>query len=337
MCTTSPSPAKRPTIILVASKICCLGPWRAALLALLLGTGIAAAQTIPDWAQIEAVEVKARPGPAVWHVTRGNSEVWILGLVGAMPKDMDWNKQYLSDLLDGARAILMPPKANVSFVDVGWFLIMHGGELSLPRGQTLEDSLPEALRGRFVAAREAVGGDAGDYRTDIPIRAAIRLQQDLMKKASLSGREPRETIDDLAYRKHIASKPVSRFEAMDAVRDILKLTPEQQRDCLAQAVDDANWGVAHAVPAARAWAVGDVKGVKANYTQSRLFDCIIGAVHAIGDIDARNVADTVTAIDGALNQPGKTIVVIGMGPLLRRGGVLERLQAMHVAIESPAE
>jgi hypothetical protein len=30
-------------------------------------------------------------------------------------------------------------------------------------------------------------------------------------------------------------------------------------------------------------------------------------------------------------------VVIGMGPLLRRGGVLERLQAMHVAIESPAE
>jgi uncharacterized protein YbaP (TraB family) len=334
---TSRSRAKRPTIILVASKICCLGLWRAALLALLLGTGTAAAQTPPEWAQIEAVEVKARPGPAVWHVTRGNSEVWILGLVGAMPKDLDWNKQYLSDLLDGARAILMPPKANVSFVDVGWFLIMHGGELSLPRGQTLEDSLPGALRARFTAAREAVGGDAGDYRTDIPIRAAIRLQQDLMKKASLSGREPRETIDDLAYRKHIASKPVSRFEAMDAVRDILKLTPEQQRACLAQAVDDANWGVAHAVPAARAWAVGDVKGVKANYTQSRLFDCIIGAVHAIGDIDARNVADTVTAIDGALNQPGKTIVVIGMGPLLRRGGVLERLQAMHVAIESPAE
>jgi len=29
--------------------------------------------------------------------------------------------------------------------------------------------------------------------------------------------------------------------------------------------------------------------------------------------------------------------VIDIGPLLRRGGVLERLQALHVAIEGPAE
>jgi hypothetical protein len=318
------------------------GLLKAAAFLLLIGADAAdaqapVAQTTADWAQIEAVEVKARPGPAVWHLTRGNSEVWILGLIGAMPKDLDWNKQYLSDLLDGAHAILMPPKANVSFVDVGWFLIMHGGELSLPRGQSLDASLPEALRVRFAAARAAVGGDAEDYRTDIPIRAAIRLQQDLMKKAALSGREPRETIDDLATHKRIPSKPVSRFEAMDAVRDILKLTLPQQQACLAQAVEDANWGVAHAVPAARAWAVGDVQGVKANYTQSRLFDCINDAVHALGDIDARNVADTAAAIDAALNQPGKTIAVVNMGPLLRRGGVLEKLQALHVTIESPAE
>jgi hypothetical protein len=311
------------------------GLWKAAVLTLLCSS--AHAQPTADWAQIEAVEVSAKPGPAVWHLTRGNSEVWILGLVGAMPKDMEWNKQYLSELLDGARAILMPPKANVNFVDVGWFLIMHGGELSLPRGQTLEASLPETLRVRFIAARDSVSTDADDYRTDIPIRAAMRLQQDFMKKTDLSYREPRDTIEDMAAAKHIHNTPVTRFEAMDAVRDILKLTPQQQQACLAEAADDMNWGLAHAAPAARAWAVGDVRTVKANYVQSRLGDCITGAVHAIGDIDARNTAEYVTAIDAALNQPGKTIVVIGMGPLLRRGGVLERLQALHVAIESPAE
>jgi hypothetical protein len=311
--------------------------WKTVALLLIFGAVSADAQTVPNWAEIEAVEVRAKPGPALWHLTRGNSEVWILGLVGAMPEDMDWNKQYLSELLDGARAILMPPKPNVGLVDAGWFLIVHGSELSLPRGQSLEESLPDALRARFVATRDSVSTDAGDYRTDIPIRAAMRLQQDFQKKASLSGREPRETIADLATRKHIPSAPVTRFEAMDAVRDILKLTPQQQRVCLAQAVEDVNWGLAHAGPAARAWAVGDVKGVKANYTQSRLMDCITGAVHAFGDIDARNTADTAAAIDAALNQPGKTIAVIGMGPLLRRGGVLERLQALHVAIESPAE
>jgi len=77
--------------------------------------------------------------------------------------------------------------------------------------------------------------------------------------------------------------------------------------------------------------------VKANYVQSRLLDCVTSAVRSAGDIDARTIADSVTAIDAALNQPGKTIVVIGMGQLLRKGGVLERLQALHVTMEAPVE
>jgi uncharacterized protein YbaP (TraB family) len=315
------------------------GVWKAAALSMIVAMlpVCAQAQIVPDWAEIEAVEVKAQPGPAVWRLTRGSSEVWLLGLVGALPKDLDWNKQYLSELLDGARVILMPPKANVALTDIAWFLIRHGGELSLPRGQSLEATLPDPLRARFQAARDAVSDDADDYRTDTPIRAAMRLQQDFMKKASLSGREPRETIAGMADRKHIKNVPVTRFEAMDAVRDILKLTPDQQRVCLAQAADDVHWGLAHAGPAATAWAIGDVKAMKANYAESRLGDCIIAAVQAVGDINGRNTADYVAAIDAALNQPGKSIVVIGMGPLLRRGGVLERLEALHVTIERPAE
>ena len=185
----------------------------------------AQAQVLPEWAQVEAVEVRERPGPAVWHLTRGNSEVWLLGLAGALPRDLDWNKQYLSELLDGARAILMPPKADIALTDIAWFLIRHGGELSLPRGQSLEDGLPEDLRARFIVARDRVGGDASDYRTDIAIRAAMRLQQDLREKLDFSFREPRATIENLAYRKRIKNDPVTRFEAMDAIREVLTRAP----------------------------------------------------------------------------------------------------------------
>jgi uncharacterized protein YbaP (TraB family) len=271
----------------------------------------------------------------VWHLTRGNSEVWLLGTAGPLPKGLEWNKQYVSELFDGARAILFPAKADVNLVDVGWFLIWHGGELRLPHGQTLEDGLGDDLRARFIAARDAVGGDKSDYSTDIPIRAAIRLQQDLVTKTNVEPREPRRTIENLADAKHIHSEPVSHFEAMDAVRDILKLSAEQQRVCLSQAVDDVSWALAHSEKTARAWAVGDIQGLKANFGESRLYNCVAQAVRAIGDIDARNSAATVTAIDTALNQPGKTIVVIGLGLLLRKGGVLEQLQARHMAIEGP--
>ncbi|MEI7791850.1 MAG: TraB/GumN family protein, partial [Alphaproteobacteria bacterium] len=248
----------------------------------------AQAQVLPEWAQVEAVEVRERPGPAVWHLTRGNSEVWLLGLAGALPRDLDWNKQYLSELLDGARAILMPPKADIALTDIAWFLIRHGGELSLPRGQSLEDGLPEDLRARFIVARDRVGGDASDYRTDIAIRAAMRLQQDLREKLDFSFREPRATIENLAYRKRIKNDPVTRFEAMDAIREVLTLTPQQQRSCLAQAVEDVNWALGHADRSARAWAVGDIRTVKANYSEWRLGTCIMAAVQKFSDIDGRN-------------------------------------------------
>ena len=89
--------------------------------------------------------------------------------------------------------------------------------------------------------------------------------------------------------------------------------------------------------AARAWAVGNVKAMKANYAESRLMNCAIGTVTRAAAIEARNVAETVSAIDGALKKPGKTIAVVNLGPLLRKGGVLEKLVAMGVTVQAPAE
>src|SRR5437868_14775048 len=51
---------------------------------------------VETWGTPEVVEVQAAPGPAVWHLTRGDSEVWILGTVGGMPDGLKWNKDYLA-------------------------------------------------------------------------------------------------------------------------------------------------------------------------------------------------------------------------------------------------
>jgi len=311
-------------------------------LALCLASFDAAAQTLEtkppeNWGAPEIVEVQAAPGPAVWHLTRGSSEVWILGTVGGMPDGLKWNKDYLAQLLGGARAILMPPRPSIGVFEGAWFLIVNGGKLSLPRGQSLEPSLSDSLRARFVASREKLGRDEGRYKTDTPLRAALRLQQDLQERLDLTRDEPRETIDRLARAKHVQSAPIARYEVLDAAEDVLKLDPDQQRVCLAQSIEDVDRQFTHAIPAAQAWAIGDIRNVKANYAESRLVDCIVSQVHSVADISERDVADYTSAINAALDQPGKTIAVIDIGPLLRRGGVLERLETLHVAIEGPAE
>jgi len=289
------------------------------------------------WGAPEIVEVQAQPGPAVWHLMRGDSEVWILGTVGAMPDGLKWNKDYLAELLDGAHAILLPPRPSIGVFEGAWFLIKNGSKFSLPRGQSLEPSLSPELRARFVALREKLGEGEGRYRTDTPLRAALRLFQDVSDKLDLTRDEPRDTISRLARTKHVPSAPIARYEVLDAAEDVLKLDPAQQKVCLAQTVEDVDRAFTHAIPAAEAWAVGDVRRVKANYGDSRVLDCVTAAVHSVADINERNVADYTQSINAALDKPGKTIAVIDIGPLLRRNGVLERLQALKVSVEGPAE
>ncbi len=290
-----------------------------------------------EWSDLDNVTVKAKPGPAVWHVSRGNAEVWILPVVGQLPKGLEWNRDYLAELLDGAGAIITRPRPNVNVVDVGWFLLTRGSELSLPRGQTLEGVLPGDLRARFVAARKAVARDEDDYRTDTPLRAGVRLAQDLGKKLNMDGSEPGDTINRLARFKRIERRPVRNFDVMDAARDTLQLSPQQQQACLSLAVDDVQWALAHADAAGRAWAVGDVKGMKAYFRESQGGNCVMAAVGRFAEIDARNISEFVTAIDAALARPGKTVVIIRFDQLLRKGAVLDRLRASGATIEAPTE
>jgi len=301
---------------------------------------MSAQQTPPaqeNWGAPEVVEVQARPGPAVWHLTRGDSEVWILGTVGAMPDSLKWNKDYLAELLSDARAIVMPPRPSIGLVEGAWFLLMNGSKLSLPRGEKLDATLPADLDARFAALRQRLGKSADHYDTDTPMRAALRIQEDVADKLNLTRDEPRDTIRHLADSKHVPAAPVGRYEVLDAARDVLKLTPAQQQVCLSESIEDADWDLSHATAAADAWAVGDIKAVKTHYGQSRLADCVIAAVHSVADISERDVTDYTAAINDALNKPGKTIAVIEIGALLRKNGVLERLQALHVNVEGPAQ
>jgi uncharacterized protein YbaP (TraB family) len=297
----------------------------------------AAPPLIPQWAEIETITAHAAPGPALWHVTKGNSEVWILGTIGGIPKWLVWNKKPLSTVMDGAKSVVLPPGATAGILEASWFLISYGGRLSLPRGQKLEAIMPEEMRARFVATRTMLGKDADRYETDTPIRAAMRLMQDYNAKAGPMGEGPGTVVGKLARDHDVPQKPAASFEAVPALKEVLTLPIAQQNVCLAATVEDVNRLSQHAEATAQAWAVGDVKGIKTHFAESRLFDCIANAARTVAAFNQDGNAATVTAIDAALARPGKTIVLIGMGPLLRKGGVLEQLEARHLTIEGPAE
>src|SRR5579862_2514403 len=103
---------------------------------LLSATTPVAAPPISDWSNIESVVVTAkRPGPALWHVVRGPSEVWILPTVEPAPSDLKWDSNDVARLLKGARVLLLPPRGQVGLFEGTWFLLTGLGTLELPEGQ----------------------------------------------------------------------------------------------------------------------------------------------------------------------------------------------------------
>jgi hypothetical protein len=310
----------------------------AASLFLLGASSLAADQPpVTDWSDIETVIVTAQaPGPAFWHLTKGDSEIWILGTLGPMPRKLAWNTAHLAKVIDGARVVLKPPEGSANIFEVGWFLLWNSSVLSMPDGKKLEDTLPPELKSRFVAARQLVKRDAGDYEDSPPVVAALKLENDFQKTNDLTWEEPRAAVEKIARAKHVEVREIAHYSVLAMVKELLRLPPEAGRICLESAIGDVEIRAVHAVPAAEAWAVGDIKGIKANYSPGNLEKCA-RLTASFAKLYERGVADSLAAIDEALSKPGKTVMLIDIGSLLRNTGVAEKLRAQGVVIEGPPE
>jgi len=312
-------------------KNCCIA-------LLFLGTA-ATAQELPpsDWASNEVVVVSAQqPGPAFWHIKKGDSEIYILGTIPEMPRGLNWNSKHLAEVIDGSHAVLIPPSASSGIFSAGWFLLTHRGLLSMPDGKKLEETLPPDLRMRFVAARTSLGIPAEKLEDDPPIWVSFQLQKKFAETAKLDGREPMGKIKNIASGKDVSVRPIADYPALDLIKEALRLPLAAQQICLDESLTKLEQRKSHAAALAEAWAIGDLKAIKANYVDRGFSKCM-KQVPAFGHLRDRAVTDYLNAIDNALAKPGKTVMVADIGEILRGTGVAEKLHAQGITIEGPAE
>ncbi|MEI9931668.1 MAG: TraB/GumN family protein [Rhizomicrobium sp.] len=308
------------------------------LLALVFVCGVARAdQPTPpsDWSNIETVVVTAKkPGPAMWRVTKGESSVILIGFVGPVPKDLVWNKDGVTDALTGARQLLLNAQASVGLFEGLWYLTWHSGDIHLPDGTTVESTLPEPLRKRYLLALAKSHHDADRYSSLRPPLALLRLEGDVIEAEGLTGKEPADSVERIARHLSVSSKPVADYEALPMLRALPQMSPSANETCVKDALDDLDDIAAHAKVAADAWAVGDLDSLKANWSEQRFQGCV-QAVPGVAVLFQRAVHDSVAAVDAALTKPGKTVMIVSFGALLKRDGILDRLKAEGLQIEQP--
>lgn len=291
---------------------------------------------VQDWSKsIETVVVTAhQPGPLMWRVKKGDSEIVLLGMVEPLPKGLDWNKGGVRAALKGSRALLLPPRASAGLFDMLWLLAWNSDALYLPGKTTVESTLPPDLRARFTAMREKIHGDADRYSNLRPPLAALRLEGDFLKARALTADEPSGTLRSLARDAHVSSRFVADYEAIPMLKQLPKMAQSANEVCVKAALDDMDAVSAHAPAMAQAWAVGDLDGIKANYSEQRFESCI-QSTPSFAALFQRAVNDSIAAVNGALAKPGKNVMAVSVGALLKRGGLLDRLEAEGLTVEAP--
>ncbi|HEX3673405.1 MAG TPA: TraB/GumN family protein [Rhizomicrobium sp.] len=295
----------------------------------------ASAPPVQDWSKDgEVVIVTAeRPGPALWHIARNGSDVWILGVVTPVPRGLKWNSTEIESIILGAKRVYLPPELTAGVIETSWFLLTGLHKLKLQEGQTLQTALPADLRARYAAWLVKLGKDADTDADYLPAIAALDLENMFRKSAGLE-ENPDKRIRKLAEKDGVPAAPVSVYQAMPIVNEVQTMSPANENACMKNALDDIDTEAVHAEAAARAWAVGDVAGIKANYSEAKLYDCFSQTRTFAADRE-HLTDDALNAVRDSLATPGKSLIVMNIGPLLRQGGLIDRLKQQNITVEGP--
>ncbi len=283
-------------------------------------------QSNVQWSDIPEVVVKARiSGPVMWKLTKGDSTVWVLGVMDLKPEPLEWNSGHFRRVLKGAKSLILVEEST-------W----EPANSTLPKGVRLKDVLTPKTYARLEATVMHEGFAIPTYERYKPVWAGARLMSDVIAEHGISTRFVPENMAEMAENAGVPVQPLLRDDAPTLLDLYDKLDAAGSESCLNDYLDSIDYllGVMPRVTAA--WAHGDLKTVMRYHQQMAYTTCILGDKTTAPLYPSYAVDNVVSAIKTSLQTPGKSVVVWPLSDLLRQGGVLDSIRSEGVTITSPA-
>jgi hypothetical protein len=309
--------------------------------ALALALFVAVFSTAPAWAAppphdpeetvVDDLVVTAKvTGPAWWRISKGDSVVWVIGIPIGLPRGFKWDTRYLDIHLTGAQRAITPAVGKANLFALPALLHLRG---QMKSRTPLEDSLPPDLRARFLADARLLHQDPSRYDHWNALYAAFLMIVDFDKAANKDYVEPMPRIERAIHAHGVKAKAAALYKAMPILKEgVAELTPQIEQACMAEALGEIEGGTERPRRAAEGWARGDVRSA---LTAASGFDHCVNLLPEGARLSRQSMADEAGAIGAALDQPGVSVAVVPLRPLLAEGGVLEQLKARGYAIRTP--
>jgi len=299
--------------------------------------GAAGAEQPPP-ALDEIVVTAERAGPGMWHVHRGAANVWILGSISPLPRDITWRSKQVESVLESTSQVLVQKPIEISIPRILWMLIADRKVLMVGGGKKLKDVLPPELHARFAVQRSKVTDDKDKWERYRPIIGVAFLQQAAFHQVNLSMR-----LDLGAALRNLAKKHGVRIEEIKVagVSDMLEalktMPAATERICVEASLGTVESGLPRLVDRAQAWASGNVERLESTPELKEVDACrnALDAGKGAFDVIGRIRQTWLDNIEKYLRSPGTTIAVVNLDMLLERGGLLDRLRAKGYEIDAP--
>jgi uncharacterized protein YbaP (TraB family) len=286
----------------------------------------------------EIVVTAERAGPGMWHVHRGAANVWILGSISPLPRDITWRSKQVETVLESTSQVLVQKPLEISIPRILWMLIADRKYLMVGGGKRLKDVLPPDLYRRFAAQRSNVGEDADKWERYRPIIAVAFLQRAAFHQVNLSMRLDLGAALRTLAKKHGVRVEEIRVAGVSDMLEALKTMPAAtERTCVEASLTTIESGLPRLVDRAQAWAVGNVERIE-NLPELKDVDACRTALDAgkgALDVISRIRQTWLDNIEKYLRSAGTTIAVVNLDMLLERGGLLDQLRAKGYEIDAP--
>lgn len=328
--------------------------------------------TAPAWAQSEDVAVPAqaavgafetaaepapeqihvvaqRPGPGMWKVRKGEHVLWVFGMYGPVPKDMQWRSQEVENVIMNSQEYLSAPSASAKagfFKSITLLPSMIGVRKN-PDGATLRDVMPAEDYARWTTLKAKYLPENDDVERERPIFAAEVLSNAARKQAGL--------IDSYAVRKPLLDlvkkaklkETASTFQLpMDNARTVLKNFKKStlgDAACLARTMAALEQDIEAASRRANAWAKGDMDEMRKLDFATREEACFGALMNSAAfdaepefkNMKARAQAMWVASAEKALAANASTFAVLKIEDIFDPQGVIAALAAKGYAVEQP--
>jgi hypothetical protein len=274
-----------------------------------------------------ALPTLASAQPPVWIVKDADSTIVLFGSVHILPPGLDWRPPALNQAIGAADDLWFEVPFDEAAQLEAQRAALAGG--MMPEGQRMSDLLSRRGRQRLAVTAEALGLSVEQLDRLRPWFAELTLTAAIYEKAGGEGADGVE-------RQLSASAPASAkrraFETPEQQIGFFANAPmKEQVASLEQTLKDAADAPGEYHALVRAWMRADTKALDHEAVQPLRKASPALYATLVAERNARWTQEIIQRLHGS----GRTVIVVGVGHLVGKDSVPNRLRALGVDVEGP--